>query len=332
MESRKISIISIIYRVEPYIRQCLDSLLKQTYQNLEILLVVGVRENPAENDNCLAICEDYAKKDSRIRVIACPARGIADARNVGMAHVTGDLIGFVDGDDWVDPDLFSFLVKQMDQHEASIAVCGRYYEFVNQTKSDPGSDTVVLTAEDAMRMILNGTGFFLHLWDKLFDRKLWDGVTFPTEHVVEDRIIVNRILGSAERICYNSTPKYHFRERSGSNSKKPGMEWHNAEANALLCEYVNEHFPALKNEAGRFYLQEIITSLQNLLVGENDGKAERAEFTEEIRKIYAENKRNPLISRTLKIKVQLALHAQSVLKWITLDHQKKDRTTYLRYQ
>ncbi|MBR4169508.1 MAG: glycosyltransferase family 2 protein [Lachnospiraceae bacterium] len=332
MEEKKVSIISIVYQVEPYIRQCLDSLLAQTYQNLQLILVVGVKENGDGDNACLSICREYADRDSRITLVASPARGIADARNVGLAHVQGDLIGFVDGDDWVDEDYVTSLVTQLEKTGSDIAVCGRYYEFQNRTGADAASDTTVLTPQEAMRTIINGTGFFLHLWDKLFQRSLWDHVVFPTDHVVEDRIIVNRIIGDAGSISYNSTPKYHFRERSGSNSKKPGMAWHNAEANRMLCMYVTEHFPALKNETGRFYLQEILTSLQNLLVTKEHSRDEKDTFTREIRKIAKDNRNNPLIDRKLKIKTALALYAPMILKQVTKHHQTRDMGENRRYE
>ncbi len=332
MEDQKVSIISIIYQVEPYLEQCLDSLLAQTYQNLQIILVAGVREDPAENDGCPVICEKYAKKDERIDLILAPARGIADARNVGLSHVKGDYVAFVDGDDWVDADFVASLVKQCGETGSDIAVCGRYYEFMNRTGEDAHAETKVLSSEEAMRMILDGTGFFLHLWDKLFDGSLWENVTFPTDHVVEDRIVVNRIIGSAKRISYNSTPKYHFRERTGSNSKKPGMAWHNAEANRLLCTYVADTFPELKHETGRFYLKEILTSLQNLLVSNECSAKDTAPFIAEIKKLSGLNKDNPLIDRKLKIKTFLALHAPRILRRITIRHQDQDRGENQRYE
>lgn len=339
MEQKKVTIISIIYQVEPYLQQCLESILKQSYKNLEILLIVGVSDKPENNDKSLQIAEAFAAKDTRIKLVSCPARGIADARNVGLSHVTGDLIAFVDGDDWVDDDFISSLVSSMEEQKSQIAVCGRYYEFQNRTEADAVNATVLMNAKEAMAMILNGTGFFLHLWDKLFVKSLFDGVIFPTDHVVEDRIIVSRILGSAEKICYNSSPKYHFRERSGSNSKKPGMEWHNAVANRVLSDYVLENFPALSQETGRFTLQETLTSLQNLLVSGKLSKEHKKayeeeirEFVEEIRTIRKDNKDNPLIGRTLKIKTMLALKCRPLLKQITIRHQNRDKSAFVRYR
>ena len=331
MENRKISIISIIYRVEPYLKQCLESILSQTYRNLEIVLVVGLDHEGRDDDNCLKICQEFANRDQRIRLIPCPARGIADARNVGLSNVTGDLIGFVDGDDWVEPDLFSHLEQQMAEYDCQIAVCGRFYEFVGRTMADPAAKPVVLSAQESMRMILSGTGFFLHLWDKLFERSLWEGVRFPTDKIVEDRIMVGRILAKAEKICYDSTPRYHFRERSGSNSKKPGMAEHNAIANGELCADVSDMFPALQNETGAFYLQESITSLQNLLVAKDATKEQIAKFVQIVREVSEQNRNNPLLKRTLRIKTMLSLHCRCVLKWITAMHQRRDAKAFVRY-
>ncbi|MBR6451721.1 MAG: glycosyltransferase [Lachnospiraceae bacterium] len=329
MEEKKISVISIIYQVEPYLPECLDSLAAQTYRNLEFLLVVGLKDGA--NDACLEICERYAKKDERFRVIPCPAKGIADARNVGLSHVSGDLIAFVDGDDYVDADFSSSLICQMEEGKSAIAVCGRYYEFRNKSEKDPAGECVILTDEDAMRMILTGTGFFLHLWDKLFVRALFDGVTFPTDHVVEDRIMVNRLLAKAGRISYDSTPKYHFRERSGSNSKRAGMAMHNAQANRALCDFIRENYPSLTPEADRFYLQESITSLQNLLAAEGGGKEDVDRMVCEIRAAADALKGIPC-SGTLKVKTFLALHARFLLSLITKRHQKRDGEEKIRYE
>lgn len=331
MNGKKISVISIIYKVEAYLPRCIESLMAQTYENLELILVVGVK-NDGSDDSCLQICEEYAAKDPRIKLIAAPAKGIADARNVGMAAVTGDYVGFVDGDDWVDEDMFASMMENLTATGSRVAVCGRYYEFVNFTGRDPEADTRVMTSSEAMEMILSGTGFFLHLWDKLFAKELFEGMSFETGYVVEDRIVVNRLLGRASRICYNSTPKYHFRERFGSSSKKSGMHWHNAVANKQLCDYVEEQFPELKQVTGRFYLQEIITSLQNLLVIPAYDAKEKKEFTEEIKKTYKSNRHNPLISKNLRIKTMLALYMPFALKVITARHQKAINASEQRFE
>ena len=178
---KKISVIIIIYKVKDYLRQCLDSVTSQTYKNLEIIAVAG-KDKDGGDDGCEEICREYAARDERIKIITCAAAGVSDARNRGLEAATGDLIGFVDSDDFTDPDMFEHLISLMDEKNADISVCGRYYEFVNKTLSDsPLPDgPKVMDAHGAMEMILSGTGFYLHSWDKLYKKELWDGITFPT--------------------------------------------------------------------------------------------------------------------------------------------------------
>ena len=99
-----ISVIVPVYKVELYLRQCVDSLLAQTYSNLEIILV-----DDGSPDGCPAICDEYARKDSRVRVIHKPNGGLSDARNVGLDAARGEYIGFIDSDDWVMPDMYEYL-------------------------------------------------------------------------------------------------------------------------------------------------------------------------------------------------------------------------------
>ena len=126
MSSSKISIIVPIYKVESYLRQCLDSILHQTYQNLEIILV-----DDGSPDGCGAICEEYAQKDSRIHVIHQTNGGVSAARNTGLEAATGQWIGWVDPDDWIDANMFELLITEGEQQEKpmDVVICGGYEEY-----------------------------------------------------------------------------------------------------------------------------------------------------------------------------------------------------------
>ena len=317
---KKISVIIIIYKVKDYLRQCLDSVTSQTYKNLEIVAVAG-KDKDGGDDGCEDICREYAAKDERIKIITCAAAGVSDARNRGLEAATGDLIGFVDSDDYTDPDMFEHLISLMDEKNADISVCGRYYEFVNKTLSDsPLPDgPKVMDARDAMEMILSGTGFYLHSWDKLYKKELWDGITFPIDSYVEDRIVIDKVLGRANRIVYDPTPKYHYRERKGSMSKSGDVAAHNHEANLELSVYIKSNFPELCNLVDKYMLYECITAIQNVYLssGKGDIKTYRGalnEYEKTIRDIDPENK-NPLIrgDKKLRLKRFLALYAPSLL-------------------
>lgn len=110
METKKISIIVPIYKVEQFIDKCIDSIVNQSYNNLEIILI-----DDGSPDRCPEICDEWAKKDSRIKVIHKENGGAASARNAGLEIATGDYIGFVDSDDWIDKDMYEFLIKQLPE-------------------------------------------------------------------------------------------------------------------------------------------------------------------------------------------------------------------------
>ncbi len=114
----KISVIVPIYKVEEYLHRCIDSIINQTYTNLEIILV-----DDGSPDNCPMICDEYAKKDSRIRVIHKKNGGLSDARNAGLEIATGEYIGFVDSDDWIHKDMYHILYKNIIEKDADIAEC-----------------------------------------------------------------------------------------------------------------------------------------------------------------------------------------------------------------
>lgn len=325
--SEKISIIMIVYDVEKYLRQSIESVLSQTYENIELILSVS----PGK-DNCEAICYEYAKKDPRIKIAVSEPNGPPAARNAGLKEVTGDYLGFVDADDYIDKDMFETMLSNMHECEADISICGRYYEYENVTLSDPKGEPKVYSGEEAVGVTLSGSGFFLHTWDKLFKKEIVKDLYFPEDIAVEDRIIVDKLLGSAGRVVYDSTPKYHFRERYGSLSKQRGITRKNIVANDMLMDYVLKEHPKLKEECQRFMLYEYITAIQNILTSDDFSKDDYKEYCGKITKICTDAKDNPLISKKLKVKTNLALHAPALLKAVTAYRKKKTANAFVRFK
>ena len=319
-----ISIIMIVYDVEKYVEQSIKSVLAQTYRDIE-LIIVATEGDDASTD----ICRRYAEQDSRIKLIVAPPNGIADARNRGMAAVTGDWLGFVDSDDFVEPKMYETMLANAGKYDADIAVCGRYYEYVNTTLYDKACEPKVYTASEAIAVTLGHDGFFLHCWDKLYSRKIFEGLTFRTDITVEDRIVVDRLLSKADRVVYDPTPMYHFRERYGSNSKRGGMLQNNIEADVLLEEFIYSEHPELANECNSFMLYEYVTAIQNALAHGGVAKSEIKIYKDRVRELSKVN--NPLITKSLKIKVMMALYAPFVLKAYTKKMQKSVATQLERF-
>ena len=138
MKNETISVIVPVYKVEPYLRECVDSIINQTYKNLEIILV-----DDGSPDNCGAICDEYAAKDSRVRVIHKENGGVSSARNAGIEAATGDYIGFVDSDDWIEPDMYENLLESLQRENAEIAAPISFY--------DPSARQSVLSGEQLLR-------------------------------------------------------------------------------------------------------------------------------------------------------------------------------------
>ena len=122
----KVSIVIPIYKAEKYLRTCIDSVLGQTYKDLEVILV-----DDASPDRCGEICEEYAKKDSRVRVIHKENEGVSKARNAGLAIATGDFVQFVDSDDYLAEDMTQKLVEQMEQQKVDLVLCGFFEKNLN---------------------------------------------------------------------------------------------------------------------------------------------------------------------------------------------------------
>lgn len=223
MEGSKISVIVPVYKVEPYLRKCLDSVVNQTYQNLEIILV-----DDGSPDRCGAICEEYAVRDKRIRVIHKENGGVSSARNAGLSAVTGEWIGWVDSDDWIEADMYECLLKKAEEQEADIAVCGMAEHCPAGTFQRGWKEEQTLDNRQALKMLLENGTMHNSLCDKLWRKELFQGLWFPEGQVYEDMDMVGRLFERAGRVLCVPGVKYHYIQREdgimGDRSLKKRLE------------------------------------------------------------------------------------------------------------
>ena len=206
-----ISIIVPVYQVEPYIRRCVDSILQQTYPNLEIILV-----DDGSPDRCGAICDEYARRDQRVQVVHKANGGLSSARNAGLAVARGDYLGFIDSDDWIEPDMYQYMLDHALEQDADITVCGRVEEYQGRSRNCCWEMSRLLDREQAMRALLEDDVMQSYAWNKRWKKGVFQGVRFPEGRNYEDIAVVHRAYGKADRVLCLSEAKYHYLQRKES--------------------------------------------------------------------------------------------------------------------
>ena len=314
----KVSIIIIIYKVEKYLRECLESVVGQTYKNIEIICVVGKGDTACEN-----IVDEFAGRDNRIVVIKSEPKGTADARNRGLDAVTGDHIAFVDGDDYIKNDMIEVMVDGAERNDADVSVVGKYYLYENCADGTEDNEESVLSVSDAFKIILYQEGFFLHLWDKLYNRSLFEGVRFPEGKLVEDRQMAHTILSKANRIVYNTASKYYFRISEDSGSKIEENLRLSLRADYEICDRLLEQFDDIGPAVEFFLVNENLSVIQNSFLYGNFSKEHDREYLNYVKEHAPLVKKDPRVPRSLKIKMDMCNISPALFKFVTMSRRKK---------
>lgn len=211
-----ISVIVPIYNVEKYLVQCLETIIKQTYKNLEIILV-----DDGATDNCPKICDDYAERDERIVVIHKKNGGLSSARNAGLDIAKGDYISFVDADDWLDNNMYSELIKPIVEYDADCVASAIYLECegdVNTLRPNT-NETSVNDGVDYVRNILdNESPVRFEVWSKLFKRCVVGDTRFKEGQVFEDIYFNRLIYRRINKFAFVDKPLYYYRTSRPGNT------------------------------------------------------------------------------------------------------------------
>lgn len=242
-----ISVIVPIYGIERYIGLCIESILNQTYANIEIILV-----DDGSPDRCGEICDLYAQKDPRIRVIHKKNGGLVSARKAGLLAATGDLIGYVDGDDWIDPDFYGSLVAQMMRCDADIAVAGQSRDLFSQSVHllnvlpagvYEGEELEKLRASMISQGDFYRPGITTYVWNKLFRREVLLNAQLQVDERItigEDGAVTYPALMVCKKVCVTEICGYHYRQREDSMLKKSATFQSEASGLRVLYEYLLE--------------------------------------------------------------------------------------------
>lgn len=241
-----ISIIVPVYNVEPYIRPCIDSILNQTFSDIEVILV-----NDGSTDNSGVICDEYANNDERVKVIHKEYGGVSSARNVGIQNASGYYIGFVDGDDRISKDMYKELHRLSVSTNSDIAICklGRVIngQLINQEHNHYVKE---LEHMEAMKELFKGVLYRFSLCNKLFHRKCFKDIIFPEGRIHEDLSTTYKLFANANKAIYTNKIGYIYvkRENSILTSK-----YHEKRLEAFIgwdeiLPFMNNNYPQLMKE------------------------------------------------------------------------------------
>lgn len=288
-----ISVIVPVYKVEAYLDKCIQSIVDQTYRNLEIILV-----DDGSPDNCGTMCDAWEAKDSRIRVIHKKNGGLSDARNAGMAIATGEYMGFIDSDDFIAPDMYRLLLERMEADGSDIAACG--VEMVREDGTPCGMLTPagdhVLERHQALEAIIREQPLKQPVWYKLYKADLFRDIHFAVGKYHEDVFWSWQVMARATRVSVFAAPCYFYLQRGGSimGAGFSLKRLDALEAKCLRQDYLNAHAPELAHTGRRDLFFTCLYMGQLALL-----HLDRDDQTEAFSRLYEALSRYPLTARDL---------------------------------
>ncbi len=211
-----ITVIVPIYNTEKYIRRCINSIINQTYKNLEIILV-----DDGSTDNSFNICKEYEKKDARIKYYKKKNEGQGEARNYGLERANGDWISFVDSDDWIKEDMYEDMIGISEKYEVDLIICGWYRDHGFKRIEQPcPKETQKYNNEELMKEYLCNNFITSSMCNKIYKKVLWDNIRFPKIRAREDAAILYQILAKSKYSIHIGKSKYIQYVRPGSTERQ----------------------------------------------------------------------------------------------------------------
>ncbi len=296
-----ISVIVPIYNVEKYLDRCIESIVNQTYENLEIILV-----DDGSPDKSPKMCDEWAKKDKRIKVIHKENGGLSDARNSGIDIAKGEYLTFIDSDDYVEKDYVEFLYKNLIDNNADISMGKQYVRYPDKTLNTGSEEIYIVNPHDCFDKLLYSEDFDVSAWAKLYKKELFKEVRYPVGRLFEDSATTYKLIDKSKIVVLNSKPIYNYiiREDSittkGFNEKKMELITSTKE----MCEYIDKKYPDLKKGCDRRIMYSYLSTLTQLV----KSKGNNDECKKELFKYIKQNRGKILKDKRIPKRDKLALY------------------------
>ena len=299
----KLSIIVPIYNVEKYLKECIDSLINQTYLNLEIILV-----DDGSTDSSGKIADEYKKIDNRIKVIHKTNGGLADARNKGLDVATGKYIAFVDSDDWIALNTYEYSIDMMEKYNSDMFVfraISCYNDKTHEVKN-PNKYEIIKNKDIFDYWEIIGRG----VCDKVFIREYWNDIRFPFGKTSEDIFVIYKLMAKAKVTILTSNIYYYYRQRIGSISKSRNIRIDSHEAYVNAREFIKNNYPNSYNKFMKNYVINCMGLYNSIILHDKNNKLKKNMF-EEIKKNKDYILKNN-VSLIKKVQLYILLHYKKI--------------------
>lgn len=291
MNKELISIIIPVYNVENYLNRCLDSVIEQSYSNIEIIVI-----DDGSNDDSGKICDEYALIDSRIKVIHKENGGLSDARNYGINEHKGKYITFIDSDDYVEPTYIETLYNAIKKYDADIAICSYQCIYENGTILKQRENMkCLLNPEETLEEILYQTNFNVSAWAKLYKDELFKENRYPKGKIFEDAYTTYKLILASKKISVDLKIEYNYmiRENSILTSKFSEKKLLLINAYEEMGKEILKHYPNLEKSVKRSQVYANISTLRQMIYIDNRMKNKE----KEIQKFVRQNSRYVIFNK-----------------------------------
>ena len=317
-----ISIIVPVYNVEQYLEKCVDSIINQTYKNLEIILV-----DDGATDSSSKLCDKLAKIDNRIKVYHKENGGLSDARNYGVERATGDYIGFVDSDDYIDAEMYEKLYEAIKKENVDVAECNLKIIYPEREELFTEQNYYnVCTKQEYLEEYLKIEKIFGSVWTKLISRKIAKELLFPKGKLYEDTYYAYDLINVANSFVLIDSPSYNYlmRENSITNSKFNPRIFDLIEIVEKFHKTTYKNYPGLKEAADCRKMYAYFSVLNSILLeDEFKNNLYYAQIINYFKENYKAILKNKYINRNRKLSVILIKLNIDLYRKVLMKYKKK---------
>lgn len=320
----KISIVIPAYNIAPYLPRCLDSVLSQTYKNLEIIVV-----DDGSTDNTAEVMREYANRDSRIVPIYKENTGVSDTRNKGLDIATGDYIGFVDGDDYIEDNMYEVLLNNAVKYNADISHCGYKLKFPDNDYDFYSTGKIIeQDKQQGIIDLLEATLIEPGIWNKLFRRDIVDNIRMKRELKNNEDLLFNIMaFARAEKSVFEDKPLYNYIMRTNSATTSSGLTYNKVFDGLKVRNIITDMF----KDDSRVYpialhsqLRIAIQTYRNVTTNKQakEFKAEQKNIKKQVAELYKKAKPLGVLSKRTKLDSILIIYCSAIFKLLYILYSK----------